>query len=462
MQQLKINSQCLITPRCINLFLIASSAALAPHNALALNYDFTVFGDATHESNSTLLSPKVSDLNSTLGGRITALQERSKLIFNANYDIAYTDYKNGRLTSRTQANGSSQFNLTLVERSLSWDLAHDVVELTSSRSDPDTLNNRRRRNAFTTGPTLRLAIGQTDEIAFSASYSHIDFNNAENENTATPTDPDSEQRSGTVSWQHALSPISQLSANYQYAELERDNLQQTTKFNTAYIGYSKQLQHADYRIQIGSNSSQIGSSEKKNNAYYLAEYNQDFSGHQLSLSASQQKTSSALGVIGFNNTGGLRNQETDNIEGTANTLQNFEVTDNIEITFFDISYEANALCGKCTYLISYSYVDNDFEVDDRNNQVNTFNANFNYRINRRLTSQISSNHSKTDFDSTSGDPKTTNKDTISSLHFTWQQNPRLSFKIGGRYKTRNSDLHANYSNASGFIAFDYIVLSDQI
>ncbi len=84
-----------------------------------------------------------------------------------------------------------------VAQGLFWDLSDDLRDVRRTSQQPDTPDNRVRKNLFTTGPRYILQLTRTDQLQLSVKYQNTEYDDA--------TQEDSERVIGSAAWNHLFS-----------------------------------------------------------------------------------------------------------------------------------------------------------------------------------------------------------------------------------------------------------------
>jgi hypothetical protein len=440
--------------------LASSLALLTAAPALALEYRWDIYSEVEYQSNATLNEAEHSGVLTITGSQIAFSHAAQNLSLNGDYDLEFGAYLNDTNEDRFDANGDSFALWQITDKIFAWQFFHQVSSTVANRgeksSDPtlaDTADNRRTRNHIATGPIVRLPITKVDTVELTGSYQEVTFNDADNE-ALNETEPDSESRGGSASWLHQLSPTSTLSTSYSYREIDRDedaSVENTTIFETAYLGYSQKLNKNSYLIRLGSNQSKAKDREKSDGLYYLGEYQHDFGNQQIILSASQQKTSTAFGSYGSNYGG-------DNTS-IGLSQNNYEVEDLVEITTLQIDYNSTMYCSRCQYSIGLSHVDSDYEeLNGEDDTVDLINLNYRHRFNPSFTGTVNLRHLRRSFEADHND----NNDTQIDIIFERQQTQQLTLEFGVGFMTRSSDreFDPDYDNKTVFVGVNYNLMDN--
>jgi len=440
-------------------FALACSLALVSAPAAALDYSWDISTEVEHESNATRTENEKSGTLTAVGTRFNFNHAEQAFTVSGNYGLSYDAYLNDTNEDRFDADGNSALDWQITDKLLAWQFFHQVSSTVVNRgansTDPtlvDVADNRRTRNQIATGPVINLPITSVDSVILSGSYQEVRFENAEND-ALNDTDPDSESRIGGASWVHQLSSTSSINLGYNYNEVERKDStlsNSETIFETAYLGYTQQLNRNSYLLRLGSNRSKPKGEEDNSGFYYLGEYAHDFGSQQLSVSASQQKTSTAFGSYGSS----LASFNASNSNAINLSQSNYEINDIVEITSVEIDYRSTMNCSRCEYGVRLSHIGNDYEeLTDENDSTNLILLSYKHRLRHNLNGKVHMRHLRRNFDASNND----NSDTEIGIDFDYQYNKRLSFYAGAGFMTRDSDRanDSEYDNISVFAGVSY-------
>lgn len=124
-------------------------------------------------------------------------------------DLEYYTYANDTYANSLDANLLWDANYNIRPGSLTWGISDELSEVTIDSSQPDTPDNRTRRNIFTTGPAYTMNLSKTDFANFTAEYQRVDYQ----------TDGDDNDRFNLFSsLTHLFTPQQQASVNYDWTK----------------------------------------------------------------------------------------------------------------------------------------------------------------------------------------------------------------------------------------------------
>jgi len=374
----------------ITLALSAASIA-SPTFALDYSLDLLLGGEATDNINRLPDNQKRDGIESFIGARIGLTHESEAINFESDYRFTYRDFKNDRLETNDEINGSSELLWEILDNRLSWHIDHDISEVLSNDLVPDTVDNKETRQIFSTGPTYTARLSGVDNIIVSLDYTQLSQGNASNESPADRSNIDSERAQADLMWSHSLSSTSTLEVGYANAETQFDNNSPDFKYQQLFAGYNTELASGNYGLRLGANRAERSLiNDEQTGVFTAINYNRNFSGNIFSIDIVRQLADSSIGldrdIDGFN-------------------TNNFDEIAVVERTRVDIAYQFQNLCRGCLAELTYTFDNSDFENDElvlstdttQDNKDNRVSANLTYNINSRLSTRLLTSYLQTDF-----------------------------------------------------------------
>ncbi|NNC55511.1 MAG: hypothetical protein HKO07_07305, partial [Pseudomonadales bacterium] len=405
--------------------------------ATALDYSASLNVDAESQSDGRLDGTGRSEVVTRSGFDLQVSQDNPGLQLRGDYSYRFDHYENDTNSDRSSADGSSELVATLLEQRLSWLASHEISDISASRRDAaDIGDDQRRRQQISTGPFLLLPLSRADTVTLGANYSKILIDDANNESLNTGNS-DSDLLGANLSWQRALSPISQLRVGYQYQDFEREGIDQSTEFQRVYASFSRSLRLLSYNLTLGSNSSETDSISSNSNSslFYQADISRDDGATQISASASRQRSESSIGLSGLRFDTELSVPDAGDL-GAGLAQENSNIQGEVDITFFDLDYRSTVNCRRCSYGAELSFAKSEYETNAAaDDEVGSARLFFNYNLTRHTTLDINADYSRTEFkidgaqDDYSG----------GSLYINWQASPSLRVRLGGGYDQEEAD-----------------------
>jgi hypothetical protein len=185
---------------------LALSALLLASPSFALDYsiDLLLGGEATDNINRLPDNQKRDGIESYIGARIGLTHESEAINFDADYRLTYRDFKNDRLKTNDEINGSSELLWEIIDNRLNWHVDHDISEVLSNDLVPDTVDNKETRQIVSTGPTYIARLSSVDDITVALDYTQLTQGNASNESPADRSNIDSERAEAELIWSRSL------------------------------------------------------------------------------------------------------------------------------------------------------------------------------------------------------------------------------------------------------------------
>jgi hypothetical protein len=422
---------------------LALSALLLASPSFALDYsiDLLLGGEATDNINRLPDNQKRDGIESYIGARIGLTHESEAINFDADYRLTYRDFKNDRLKTNDEINGSSELLWEIIDNRLNWHVDHDISEVLSNDLVPDTVDNKETRQIVSTGPTYIARLSSVDDITVALDYTQLTQGNASNESPADRSNIDSERAEAELIWSHSLSNTSKFEVGYANAETEFDNNSPDFKYQQLFVGYNTELASGNYGFRLGSNRAERSLiNEEQTGVFTAINYNRNYSGNIFSIDIVRQLADSSIGldsdIDGFN-------------------TNNFDEIAVVERTRVDISYQFQNLCRGCIAQLTYTFDNSDFENDElvlstdttQDNKDNRISANITYNINSKLSTRLLTSYLQTDFSAFDRQDKITEIESQTD----WQLTAKLSLNFYLSYihrDTKNTPLGDIDYNAS--------------
>ncbi len=407
------------------------SSLLLASPAFALDYtlDLLLGGEATDNINRVPDSQKRDGMESHIGSRIGLTHQSEAINFEADYRLTYRDFKNDRLETNDELNGSSELLWEVIDNRLNWHVNHDISEVLSNDLVPDTVDNKETRQILSTGPSYTARLSAVDNIILSLDYTQLTQGNAANESPIDRSNIDSDRTQADIIWSHSLSGTSAIEIGYANAETQFENNSPDFKYQQLFAGYNTELASGHYGFRLGTNRAErSATSEEQNGVFTSINYNRHFSGNILSIDIVRQLADSSIGldrdIDGFN-------------------TNNFDEIAVVERTRINIDYQFQNLCRRCIAQLTYTYDDSDFENDElvistdttQDNEDNRISATLTYNINSRLSTRLLTSYLQTDFSAFG------RKDKITEINgqIDWKLSAKLALNFYASYIDRDTE-----------------------
>ena len=173
-------------------------------------------------------------------------------------ELEYYSYANDTFANNLDTNILWDGNYNIRPGTLTWGISDALSEVTIDSSEPDTPDNRTRRNIFTTGPAYTMNFSKVDFANFNAEYQRVDYQ----------TDGDDNDRFRFMSSiTHLLSEKQSLSASYNWTktlfgserELYRNEVFGSYRYNYAHFYFDGSYGITHLKGRVGTTSEETDS-----------------------------------------------------------------------------------------------------------------------------------------------------------------------------------------------------------
>lgn len=209
-----------------SLFMGAATMAHAEPVKLSIGAD-SRFSDNIKRSESG----EKSDVENRIKLKISHKTDPGRCISDFNADLAYGIYANHTYDPEPYAFIDWLGSCQIAERFF-WDVTNETRDVVQNNTEPNTPDNRSRRNIFSTGPRYVWGVTPVDAISLSAQYENIEF--------SEPEERDSEAGIGSAVWSHLFSELLTGGLNLSTEHREYDNKEKVDR-NTATLFFSKEF-----------------------------------------------------------------------------------------------------------------------------------------------------------------------------------------------------------------------------
>ena len=241
-----------------------------------------------------------------------------------------SNYENDTTDDENYWEGRSRLNLKALEERLSWDVSHARSEQRRNSRDVDIRNNNESRDLISTGPTLIMRLGATNNLIVGGQYSEVRYEDT--------SESDSERLLGSLAWQHLLSQTSSLSANYQYNEVKFDESEEEYTYHRLFGTYGVKLKSSGYTISAGANRAERDFGDDTDGFFGQIQWYLTTGGHRFRVNAINQVTDSGVGLGG----NGL---DDGNFQPPDSNFGDIDVVERISV---GVNYGYDRLCERCT------------------------------------------------------------------------------------------------------------------
>ena len=136
-------------------------AGLLSLSALSADLDWSVESTVGHTDNATRVnSDEISDTIGSIGGHIDLTRDGSRIDGRLRARGSYRDYFDNTYNSEFLGSGAAELRIGLIGETLTWSVDDTFGQVLSDSLAPSTPENRENVNIFSTGPDIRLPLGQ--------------------------------------------------------------------------------------------------------------------------------------------------------------------------------------------------------------------------------------------------------------------------------------------------------------
>lgn len=438
--------------RCIAIFF----ATFAPFSANALSYFIDLDAGFRADSNANpSFEARASDQRYSAGLNLTARENNRRLAFNTDYQLDRRWYDRGTNPDRNFLDGNSIVRFQILPKRLQWVGYHSSIERRNFLRDIDTPENSVRRQSYSTGPVLSMRVGKHTEASISGLLGEVRFSNQtlpENNNAGV------KNTSTNFSLAHSLSSVSTIRGGYSYFSSERLSIEST--FETAFIGFERNLRFLTYALRIGSSRNQTETLPSDTSINYNASIEHKSIANQFTLRSSRQQTNALNSTSDFGSSLSLSLSQ-NVIAAIENSDTTFELGDfdeegTTDLTLINLSWNSSIMCARCKHLIGFGHVQRESSNNSAlDNSGFRYRANLSYKLTRTIDLSIRSLHRTL----STNDDNINQKVTVSSLMLNFSPNRNLDIELSGGYRNRDSDDDTSFSNAFGGLRISYSLLA---
>ena len=416
-------------------FAIVAAAALLPlgqYGFAAIEWGASVQVGAQYEDNIDRLPVnEESDTERNLGLNLNLNGQGSRYLLDIDYRFLRRDYQDDVLEDDTAINGDSALRFELL-RSLDFVLDHQISELRSNLEERDTAENRNNRSVLSTGLDWNLAFSRVDQLRIAPRYVRVDLEDVD--------DSESTRNNLGISWLRQLSEVSQLTVSGQRQDVTFEQDGFDYELDSVNIGYSTQLSRLSWGVQAGYSDISRDDFE-------------DTDGTTLRLEATYTADTQSFGVVWLSELTdsviGFSSEDLD-FDNFDNNDNNFDVIDIIERDEFQAFYNKQFNASN-DLSVRLSMVQEDYEIELRDQQRATLTVRYGYRISPRLRLVPSVQLSRFTFEEPL--PEEENDELRAMVELNYELSRSLTLNFGVGYEERDSDTTPadEYENTIGFI-----------
>ncbi|MGE0581089.1 MAG: hypothetical protein AB7P31_02955 [Steroidobacteraceae bacterium] len=183
-----------------------------------------------------------------LGMRLGWKREAGRLNANVNADLAYREYFDDAYDSDLQGGFDGALTYWFLPERLSWTFQDNYARALIDPRNVDTPDNQQNANYFTTGPDLRLAVGDRTSVLIGGRWSDAYFEEA--------TAAGNQRLTGTLGVERRLNERSTLSLNgtAERVEFDEDALSSDYDRQSAYVQYATQGARTTLSLRAGGSA----------------------------------------------------------------------------------------------------------------------------------------------------------------------------------------------------------------
>jgi len=324
-------------------------------------------GVETGLSDNARKSPdnELDERQDTLQFKVNSDYKNSYLSAAANFSALHQNFAESSQDNRSYINGDSYFKWGDAVDPADLYVGYSRRTLVQQLDQVQITDNLEDRGILDVAPTVRTRFGSRDTLALKAQYSDINY--------AKSDLRDSTRQGGTLSWQHLISPLSQVQLLAQQTKVEFDAQSQAdyTYSNISAL-YASRLRLLNYSIQFGYNRSKIDGLDDLNGGMFKIDAGFDSGLNKINFSSAKIITDTSLGDANLSNFGYLPGSD-----GT-------ELIDRIERTSAALDWATEMMCERCTIKLGFSLVkDEYFSLAEEVKQTGV-NLGANYRVTRLI------------------------------------------------------------------------------
>lgn len=343
------------------------------HSSVSLQSEYT---DNANRSSTDPLTERQDEVKLSTGGSY----ENALLEASADYHASETYFQKDSQESRSELQGDSRLLLGKDHHPMDLLVSHSRRTVLNAPDDLDLLRNNDERDILTVSPSARWRSDGADTVSVRGTYSDVGYR-------FTP-ERDSERTSGSLSWERGLSQTTQLTLSAQQTDISFDAAPFADyRYNAAFAAYSAQLRQLNYRIQLGYNESEPEIGEGLSGPTYKVNVGYDAGLHQWNFSANT--------LITDNSAGGGNEGSFDGFNPGDSSAGGL---DQLERTTAELSWQTQAVCGRCLLSVSFYHQDDDYRVEEEDRQESGIRVNHDYRFSEQASLSVSLNRRDHSFD----------------------------------------------------------------
>lgn len=258
--------------------LAVSSAAVAQEPEERYGYSFELGA----ERSDNVLRTNTNEQEETVGMAILGLDiatDRRRVDARVSADLQYRDYLDTDLESEIAGGLIGFLDLSFIPERLSWIAEDNYGQIAKTRQVVDRPDNRQQMNYFTTGPDLRLPIGERTALLISGRWADTYMEDSITDNEAMfgdislsrqltdrasisigggvsetefddPSFPNFETRQATAGYRYQA-PRTSFALDGGYLEYEQEGVEEVSDFVMVRVDFTRQVT-ARSRIQINA------------------------------------------------------------------------------------------------------------------------------------------------------------------------------------------------------------------
>ena len=394
-------------------------------------------GFEAHDNAALVDEDEKSDVERIGTVGLDFVRPTGKLQMNVGYVAERRDYLHDRLEDETAFNGASSLTWLALPKLLDFTLFHQSSQERVDRRVADVTSNRETRNVLGASANLYGRLTEVDSLVLTPGYTDV--------NVEGDTGLDSERASGSLSYLHRTSEVSNISLTVSHSAVDTEIETNDYDVESATLGYATRLSRLSYSLSAGSNRIKRDVGDDVDG--FLASIGVEYAGSSVRWGGSyvQQLTDSGLGlstadpVFGDFNSSDGNVSEFDILESTQAELHAaYSLTDSSEIT------------GRI------GYENQDYEETLRDEEDLLFGLGYRYSINSRWQAGVRGSLTKAEF---KDDPTgLENDDSQVELYADYRPIPRLGIHLGlGRDARSSNQPGLDYVDAFAVVMLSYKV-----
>jgi hypothetical protein len=319
-----------------------------------------------------------SDIQQLVGVAINYTYISKALDMGIGYALTHEEYADDSFEGKTRLEGNARVQISTNPARYSWLIQHDQSIGNSNNRNADTPNNLEQRSVLTTGPNVNLQLSRVDTL--SATFRYVDVRFDEQSNN------DTQREQAQLSWNHLLSPRSNVGLTASYVEVEGDT--PASGYNQQKFGltYVSQIKYGSYSLSGGQTKLErdVTGIEDTDGSYYSASFNTTWSGSSLGFSANRDVTDSSIGLSqSFSAGSGFQNGDT-----------NFDNIDIVTRTRYQIFYNRRNVDGRLGMSAQLARDEQSFDTLLTDQESQSASIAFDYALSQNLNTSVSYRYEK--------------------------------------------------------------------